>query len=131
MISEQDVLNALARIAGPDGRGAPGESGAIGGVSIRNDKIYVSIVADPAHPEKAEPMRAAAEAALKSLPGVAGVLVTLTAERPQGQGAAATKPAVSPTTPPPSATTASPRRMPPSAIASDSCSTVRRFLSAS
>jgi ATP-binding protein involved in chromosome partitioning len=93
MISEQDVLNALARIADPDGRGAPGESGAIGGVSIRNDKIYVSIVADPAHPEKAEPMRAAAEAALKSLPGVAGVLVTLTAERPQGQGAAATKPA--------------------------------------
>ena len=94
MISEQDVLNALARVAGPGGAASLAASGAVGGISIRNDKIYVSIAVDPAHSAAAEPMRAAAEVALKAIPGAAGALVTLTAERPQGQGGApAAKPA--------------------------------------
>jgi ATP-binding protein involved in chromosome partitioning len=93
MISEQDVLNALARVAGPDGAASLAASGAIGGISVRNDRIYVSIAVDPGRSGEAEPMRAAAEAALKAIPGAAGALVTLTAERPQGQGAPAARPA--------------------------------------
>ena len=92
MIREQDVLNALSQVKGPDG-GSLTASGAIGGVSIHNGKIYVSIAVDPARSNEMEPARLAAEAALKALPGAQGALVTLTAERPQGAAPAQAAPA--------------------------------------
>jgi ATP-binding protein involved in chromosome partitioning len=82
--TEKEVLAALAAVPGLDGRTPLPQSGALAGVSIQNGKVYLSIAADPAKPGAAEPMRKAAEDAVRKLPGVTGVLATLTAERPTG-----------------------------------------------
>ena len=84
MATEKDVLAALAAVPGPDGRTPLPQSGALAGVSIQNGKVYLSIAADPAKPGAAEPMRKAAEDAVRKLPGVTGVLATLTADRAPG-----------------------------------------------
>jgi ATP-binding protein involved in chromosome partitioning len=84
--TEKDVLNALASVAGPDGRTPLPQSGALAGISVRDGKVYVSIAVDPARASAMEPLRRAVEDAVRTLPGVAGVLATLTADRPQGAG---------------------------------------------
>ncbi|VTZ50919.1 Iron-sulfur cluster carrier protein [Methylocella tundrae] len=81
MASEQDVLTALRAVPGPDGRTPLPESGAVSGVSIRDGKVYVSIAIDPARAAAMEPMRAAAEIALRKISGVSSALVSLTADR--------------------------------------------------
>jgi len=81
MFNNDDVLAALKGVTGPDGKTSLPESGAISGVSIRDGKVFLSIAVEPEQAKTAEPMRAAAEAALKKLPGVAGAMVALTAER--------------------------------------------------
>ena len=85
MLAEKDVLAALSRIPGPDGSTPLNLSGAIAGVSIQSGKVYLSVSIDPAQSMALEPMRRAAEEAIRMLPGVSGALVTLTSERPQGQ----------------------------------------------
>ena len=94
MPTEKEVLAALAAVMGPDGRTPLPGSGALAGVSIQGGKVYLSIVADPARASAAEPLRKAAEDAVRRLPGVDGVLATLTAERPAQAGAASPGPAV-------------------------------------
>jgi ATP-binding protein involved in chromosome partitioning len=49
-------------------------------VTIRDGKVFVAIAIDPARAKVMEPMRARAEAAIKAISGVAGAVVTLTAE---------------------------------------------------
>ncbi|MHB2167919.1 iron-sulfur cluster assembly protein, partial [Alsobacter sp. R-9] len=83
MITEKDVLAALANVRGPDGKPV---TGALSGVTVNAGKVYVSVSADPQRPQAAEPVRQAVEAAVKAIPGVAGVIATLTAERPAGSG---------------------------------------------
>jgi ATP-binding protein involved in chromosome partitioning len=56
------------------------DSGALSGVTIRDGKVFVAIAIDPARAKAMEPMRADAEAAVRAIPGVAGAVVTLTAE---------------------------------------------------
>jgi ATP-binding protein involved in chromosome partitioning len=80
MPSREDVLKALAQVPGPDGRASLADSGAITGVSFRDAKVFAAIAINPADAKKLEPMRAAAEAAIKAIPGVEGAIVTLTAE---------------------------------------------------
>jgi ATP-binding protein involved in chromosome partitioning len=92
--TEKEVLAALAAVMGPDGRTPLPASGALAGVSIQGGKVYLSIVADPSRASAAEPLRKAAEEAVRRLPGVDGVLATLTAERPAQSGAASPGPAV-------------------------------------
>jgi ATP-binding protein involved in chromosome partitioning len=82
MFNTDDVMTALKSVAGPDGRTPLSESGVVSGVSIRDSKVFVSISVAPNQAGSAESMRAAAETALKKLPGVAGASVVLTAERP-------------------------------------------------
>jgi ATP-binding protein involved in chromosome partitioning len=82
MISDQDILAALQRVAGPDGKTPLSQSGALSGLSIKDGKVYMSIAVDPRQSAALEPMRAAAEVALKKLPGVANAFVSLTAEKP-------------------------------------------------
>ncbi|ACK50035.1 nucleotide-binding protein-like protein [Methylocella silvestris BL2] len=81
MASEQDVLTALEAVPGPDGETPLARSGAIAGVSIRDGKVYVSISIDPQRSAAMEPMRVAAETALRKLRGVSSALVSLTANR--------------------------------------------------
>ena len=80
MLTKDDILAALAAVPGPDGRTPLDRSGAIDGVTIRDGKAFVAIRVDPAQASAMEPMRAAAEARIKALPGVVSALVTRTAE---------------------------------------------------
>ena len=88
MITEKDVLAALARTPGPDGVTPLPQSGAIAGVATVGGKVYVSIAIDPARSMALEPMRRTVETIIKSLPGVTAAVVTLTSEKPQGQASA-------------------------------------------
>lgn len=81
MVSEQDVLSALQAVPGPDGKTPLPRSGALSGLSIKDGKVYLSITADPRRSATLEPLRAAAEAAVKKLPGVVNAFVSLTAEK--------------------------------------------------
>ena len=80
MATREEVMAALSAVPGPDGRTPLSQSGAVSGLTIRDGKVFVAIAIDPARAKVMEPMRAAAETAIKALPGVAGAVVTLTAE---------------------------------------------------
>jgi ATP-binding protein involved in chromosome partitioning len=80
MVSRDDVMAALAAIPGPDGRASLPDSGAVSGITIRDGKVFAAIAIDPARAKVMELMRAQAEAAIRAIPGVAGAVVTLTAE---------------------------------------------------
>jgi len=80
MASEQEILAALESTPGPDGRTPLARSGALDGLAVRDGKVFLAIRVDPARAEALEPMRAAAEAKIKALPGVVAATVTLTAE---------------------------------------------------
>ena len=80
MVSRDEVMAALAAIPGPDGRASLPDSGAVSGVTIRDGKVFAAIAIDPARAKAMERMRAHAEAAIRAIPGVAGAVVTLTAE---------------------------------------------------
>ena len=89
MVSRDEVMAALAAIPGPDGRDSLPDSGAVSGVTIRDDKVFAAIAIDPSRAKVMEPMRARAEAAIRAIPGVKGAVVTLTAEAARGAGGAA------------------------------------------
>lgn len=84
MATESDILKALEGLHGPGG--AP-LAGAVSGVNLSGPKAFVSLVGDPAQKEGWEAARAAAERALKAVPGVEQAIVTLTAERAPGAAA--------------------------------------------
>jgi ATP-binding protein involved in chromosome partitioning len=88
MVSRDEVMAALAAIPGPDGRASLRDSGALSGVTIRDGKVFAAIAIDPARAKAMEPMRAEAEAAIRAIPGVAGAVVTLTAESARAVGGA-------------------------------------------
>ena len=87
MISEQDVYAALRAVAGPDGKTPLPETGAIAGVTLRGDKVYLSLSVAPEQAAALEGMRLAAEQTLRRLPGVGAVLVNLTAQKPAAAAA--------------------------------------------
>jgi len=87
MLNNDDLLDALAKIPGPDGRTPLASSGALSGVNIRDGKVFLSISVTPEQATQCEPMRLAAENALKALPGATGAVVVLTAERPPQEAA--------------------------------------------
>ncbi|WP_374544957.1 P-loop NTPase [Rhodoblastus sp.] len=82
MATNEEALAALNAVMGPDGRTPLPQSGALSGLSIHDDKIYLSLSVSPDQAKASEPMRLAAEQALKALPGVTAAFVALTAERP-------------------------------------------------
>jgi len=86
MAARDEVMAALKGVPGPDGRTPLPESGAISGLTIRDGKVFLAILIDPAEARKMEPMREQAEAAIKALPGIAGAVVTLTAESARAVG---------------------------------------------
>ena len=84
MVSEADVLKALAPVVGPDGRSAISRSNGISGLTIREGKVFLALATNPRLAEAMEFMRTEAEAAVKAVPGVTGALVSLTAEKAPG-----------------------------------------------
>jgi ATP-binding protein involved in chromosome partitioning len=85
MVTEQEVLNALQSVAGPDGKTPLPESGSIAGLSIKDGKVYLSLSVEPARAAGLESMRLAAEKALRGIAGVSTALVSLTAQKPAGE----------------------------------------------
>lgn len=110
MTTERDVLSALSSLVGPDGKTPLPQSGALAGISVQDGKVYVSIAVDPARAGAMEPLRKAVEEAVRALPGVKGVLATLTAEKPQGSGPAAPQGRPGPAVPGPRAASATARQ---------------------
>ncbi|MFY8115904.1 MAG: P-loop NTPase, partial [Rhabdaerophilum sp.] len=80
MADKEQVRQALAAVAMPDGRGSLAESGALSEIVIHQGKAYFSITVPAAQVAGAEPLRKAAEAAARAVPGITSALVTLTAE---------------------------------------------------
>jgi ATP-binding protein involved in chromosome partitioning len=90
MVTREDVISALNALKGPDGSTSLTSSGVLSDIVIHQGKVYFSIAVDPSRAAAFEPMRKAAEDTVKAMPGVAGALVTLTAERPKGSAPAPT-----------------------------------------
>jgi ATP-binding protein involved in chromosome partitioning len=83
-----EVRAALAKVASPDGRPIT-ETGTLSDFVVTDGKVFFSITVDAGAVKQWETVRARAEAAARSVPGVKSVMVALTAERAGGGGAAA------------------------------------------
>ncbi len=83
MISRETVIAALAELRGPDGSAPLPTSGALSEIVIHQGKVYFSIAVNPDRAQTAESLRKQAEDIVKALPGAAGAMVTLTAEKPK------------------------------------------------
>jgi ATP-binding protein involved in chromosome partitioning len=92
MATQDDIVAALADVAGPDGRTPLPHSGLLGGVVVREDRVFVSLEGQGASAAALEPVRAAVEARVKTLPGVAAAFVTVTAEKAPGSAPTAAPP---------------------------------------
>ena len=106
--TKEQVLDSLAKIAGPDGRRSP-RAESCPDVMVTDGKVFFSITVDAAAVQAWEAVRDRAEAAARAVPGVQSALVALTAERKGGarRGAPAARPA-----PPRRRAPARPRRSP-------------------
>jgi ATP-binding protein involved in chromosome partitioning len=81
--SREEVLERLAEVKAPDGRPLPA-TGTLSDVVVSDGKVFFSLTVDAAAVPAWEPVRKAAEAAVRSVPGVTSALVALTAERAAG-----------------------------------------------
>jgi ATP-binding protein involved in chromosome partitioning len=84
---KDDVLSKLAAVAAPDGRPLPA-TGKLSEIVAGDGKVFFSITVDAAQVRTWEHVRASAERAVRSIPGVQSVMVALTGERIGGGGAA-------------------------------------------
>ena len=79
-VTKEQVLSALAAVAAPGGA-ALTDARVLSDVVVTDGKVFFSITVDAAAVKAWEPVRAAAEAAVRAIPGVQSALVALTAER--------------------------------------------------
>src|SRR5690242_8382170 len=87
-VTKEQVLAALARVPSPDGTALP-NARVLSDVVVSDGKVFFSLTVDAAAVKAWEPVRKAAEDAVRALPGVQSALVALTAER---SGASAGRP---------------------------------------
>ena len=83
-VSKEAVLDKLRTIKGPDFEGDIVSLGLVSDIFIADSKVFFSITVPAARAQELEPLRAAAERAVKAMPGVAGAVVALTAEKKGG-----------------------------------------------
>ena len=94
-VTKEQVLAALARVPSPGGTALP-DARVLSDVVVSDGKVFFSLTVDAATVKAWEPVREAAEKAVRSIPGVQSALVALTAERSPGSAAAGSRPASSP-----------------------------------
>src|SRR5215475_13323134 len=94
-ITKDQIVVALARVAAPDGRPLP-QTGALSDIVANDGKVFFSINVDAAAVPRWEPVRKAAEAAVRAVPGVQSVMVALTAERAPSAAGGGQRPAAGP-----------------------------------
>jgi ATP-binding protein involved in chromosome partitioning len=85
--TKQDILDSLAKVPAPDGTPLT-DTDALSDVVVTDGKVFFSINVDAGAVPRWEPVRKAAEAAVRAVPGVQSALVALTAERAPGSGGA-------------------------------------------
>ena len=95
-VTKEAVLEKLATIKGPDLEGDIVSLGLVSDIFIADGKVFFSITVPAARAQELEPLRIAAERAVKSLPDVAGAVVALTAEKKGGGMEAAPPPRPAP-----------------------------------
>ncbi|MDF1599072.1 Mrp/NBP35 family ATP-binding protein [Mesorhizobium sp. YIM 152430] len=83
-VTKETVLEALKTVKGPDFEGDLVSLGLVSDIFIADSKVFFSITVPSARAQELEPLRAAAERVVKSIPGVAGAVVALTAEKKGG-----------------------------------------------
>jgi ATP-binding protein involved in chromosome partitioning len=85
-LTPSDVQRALELVKLPASGQSLTASGRLTEIRIDGSKVMFAIAIDPTESRAMEQVRAAAENAVRGLPGVTNVLVGLTAERPAGEG---------------------------------------------
>ena len=83
-VTKDAVIEKLKTIKGPDFEGDLVSLGLVSDIFIANGKVFFSVTVPAARAKELEPLRAAAERAVKSIPGVEGAVVALTAEKKGG-----------------------------------------------
>jgi ATP-binding protein involved in chromosome partitioning len=90
-VTQQQVLDALAKVASPRGV-ALTNAGVLSAITANDGKVFFSINVDATEARAWESVRAAAEEAVRAIPGVTMAMIALTAERKAGPAAAAPPP---------------------------------------
>jgi ATP-binding protein involved in chromosome partitioning len=85
-VTQQQVQDALAKVATPRGV-ALSNAGVLSPITAGDGKVFFSINVEATEARAWESVRAAAEAAVRGIPGVEVVMVALTAERKAGAAA--------------------------------------------
>ena len=85
-VSKEQVLAALAKVPSPGGTALP-DARVLSDIVVSDGKVFFSMTVDAAAVKAWEPVRKAAEDAVRAIPGVQSALVALTAERAAGGGA--------------------------------------------
>ncbi|SSC74122.1 unnamed protein product [Ciceribacter sp. T2.26MG-112.2] len=88
-VTRDEVLETLKTVRGPGFERDVVALGMVSDVFISDGKVYFSITVPAERADELEPLRQAAERAVKAMPGVKGALVSLTAERKAGAAPAA------------------------------------------
>ncbi len=86
-VTKQQVLERLASVKTPGGQPLT-ESGALSDIVVTEGKVFFSMTVDSEAVAVWEPVRKAAEAAVRAIPGVKSALIALTAERAASAGRA-------------------------------------------
>ena len=85
-LTEQQVLDALRTVTGPDGETDIVSLGMVSGLQMKDGHVAFAIEVEPERGPQSEPLRKEAEKAVYTLPGVISATVVLTAERAAGGG---------------------------------------------
>jgi ATP-binding protein involved in chromosome partitioning len=82
-LTKDEVLASLEAVKSPDGTPLP-KTGKLSNVVVSDGKVFFSISVDAGLVQAWEPVRKAAEAAVRAVAGVTSVMIALTAERAAG-----------------------------------------------
>jgi ATP-binding protein involved in chromosome partitioning len=82
-VTKEQVLAALAKVPAPDGTPLP-QARVLSDIVVTDGKVFFSLTVDSASVKAWEPVRKAAETAVRAMSGVQSALVALTAERAAG-----------------------------------------------
>ncbi len=93
-VTREQVIEQLKRVSGPGG-GNIVENGMVSEIFIADGKVMFSLSVPADQAERMEPLRKAAETAVRQIEGVRGAMVALTAEK-KGGGQSQSRPQAAP-----------------------------------
>ncbi|MCY0096299.1 iron-sulfur cluster carrier protein ApbC [Hoeflea ulvae] len=95
-VTKEEILAKLKSVKGPDLEGNIVDLGLVSEIFIADAKVYFSLTVPAARAQELEPLREAAERATKTVPGVQGAMVALTASKEPGSAPPPPRPAAKP-----------------------------------